>query len=80
MKTRVNLVPFNWFCFNPFNGFDVEIPQNLVRDYLDTIKKMEELHEKIIPIVEQYAELSDAQVTTFLRNRGLRALPTEVKP
>jgi len=79
MKTRLVITQLPWFCLNHFNGFEVEVPEKLARDYMKTALKLQELHEKLLPIVEPYAESVDEKVLNQLRNHGLSSVPRDTK-
>jgi len=72
MKTRLLFVPYQLFAFQPYNGFDVEIDEAKVLEYMQAIRRLDDLHEEIRALLEPQAEAVDQAVADFFKRNGLR--------
>ena len=72
MKTRIApTAPFILYDFNPYNGWDIEVPEELVVRYQATIALLDKLHRELAEIVLPQAEATDIKVDKYLTSRGL---------
>ncbi len=74
VQTRLLLIPYQLFLFNPYNGYDVEIDDELARDYLRAMKRLDELHTKIAELLLPFAKKTDEDLFKFFERNGMRCL------
>jgi len=72
MKTRIApTAPFALYDINPYNGWDIEVPEKLVVRYQTTIALLDKLHRELAEIILPQAEAVDIKMNEYQACRGL---------
>lgn len=72
MKTRLKYVQYQTFFFNPYNGFDVDVPDELIARHMRALQQLDAVQVELAALLTPRAAEVDAQVNEFYERKGLR--------
>jgi len=79
-KTRAIIYQVALFDFQPFNGFEVEIPTALLQRYNAAMNALSDARDELINIINPQAAASDAAIEAHRKRNGLQLLPPTKDP
>ena len=71
MKTRATTAEVSVVILNPYNGFDVDVPDDLFEEYMQALKHFDNMRAKLGTALMSQAEAFDRKMSRWNDRNGL---------